>query len=72
MPWVETAAYAAGHAGAEFLEDWAGQDGQLATAQAYLALLEADPAADELTLVVARHDVLQRKRSVATAVADET
>jgi hypothetical protein len=72
MPSVEASAYAAGRAGAEFLEDWEEPDGQLATAQEYLALLEADPATDELTIVVARHDVLQRKRSVARAVAGET
>jgi hypothetical protein len=65
MPSVEASAYTAGRLVSEFLEEWEGRDRQLATAQEYLALLEADPATDELTIVVARHAVLQRKRSLA-------
>jgi hypothetical protein len=72
MPSVEASAYTAGHLGAEFLEDWEGRDGQLATAQEYLAALEADPATDDLTIAVARDAVLQRKRSLAGAVAGES
>jgi hypothetical protein len=72
MQSVESSAYTAARPGSELLEDWEGHDGQLATAQEYLALLEADPAADELTIVVARHAVLQRKRSLARAHAGES
>jgi hypothetical protein len=72
MPSVEASAYTAGRVGAEFLEDWEGRDGPLATAQQYLAQLEADPATDELTIAVARDAVLQRKRSLARAVAGES
>jgi hypothetical protein len=71
MPSVEASAYTAGRLSAEFLDDWEGRDRQLATAQEYLALLEADPAADDLTIAVARHAVLQRKQTLARAVAGE-
>jgi hypothetical protein len=69
---MESSAYTTGRPGAEFLDDWEGRDDELATAQEYLAVLEADPATDELTIAVARHTVLQRKRSLATAVFGES
>jgi len=72
MTSMEASAYTTGRPGAEFPDYWEGRDSQLATAQKYLALLEADPAADELTIAVARHAVLQRKRSLARAVASES
>ena len=72
MTSMEASAYTTGRPGAEFPDYWEGRDSQLATAQKYLALLEADPATDELTIAVARHAVLQRKRSLARAVADES
>jgi hypothetical protein len=72
MTSMQASAYTAGRLGAEFPDDWEGQDGQLATAQEYLALLEADPATDDLTIAVARHAVLQCKRSLAMAVASES
>jgi hypothetical protein len=72
MTSVQASAYTSGRLGAEFPDDWEGRDGELATAQEYLALLEADPATDELTIAVARHAVLQRKRSLAMAVAGES
>ena len=72
MTSLEASAYTAGRLSAEFLDDWEGRDGQLATAQEYLAVLEADPATDELTIAVARHAVLQRKRSLASAVFGES
>jgi hypothetical protein len=72
MTSVQASAYTSGRLGAEFPDDWEGRDGELATAQEYLALLEADPGTDELTIAVARHAVLQRKRSLAMAVAGES
>lgn len=72
MTSMEVSAYTAGSLGAEFVDDWDGRDDELATAQEYLALVEADPATDELTIAVARHVVLQRKRSLARAVASES
>jgi hypothetical protein len=72
MPSVEASAYTAGRPGLEFFDDWEGHDDQLATAQEYLALLEADPATDELPIAVARHAVLQRKRSLSDALAGES
>ena len=72
MTSMEASAYTAGSLGAEFPDDWEGRDVQLATAREYLALLEADPATDELTIAVARHAVLQRKQTLARAVAGES
>jgi len=72
MTSMEASAYTAGSLGAQFVDDWEGPDDELATAQEYLALLEADPATGDLTIAVARHAVLQRKRSLARAVAGET
>jgi hypothetical protein len=72
MTSVEASAYTAGRLSAQFLDDWEGRDDELATAQEYLAVLEADPATDELTIAVARHTVLQRKRSLASAVFGES
>jgi hypothetical protein len=60
-----TTAYTTERPGAQFPDYWEGRDSQLATAQEYLALLEADPATDELTIAVARHAVLQRKQTLA-------
>jgi len=71
MTSLEASAYTAGRPGAEFLDDWEGRDGQLARAQEYLALLEADPATDELTIAEARHAVLQRKQTLARVVTGE-
>jgi hypothetical protein len=59
-------------AGRGFLDEWEGCDGELVTAQEYLALLEADPETDELTIVVARNSLLQRKLTLVRAVADES
>jgi hypothetical protein len=72
MTSMEASAYAAGSPDAQFPGDWEGQDVQLATAQEYLALLEADAATDELTIAVARHAVLQRKQTLAWAVSAES
>ena len=67
MTSMQASAYTTGNPGAQFPDYWEGRDVQLATAQEYLALLEADPATDELTIAVARHAVLHRKQSLARA-----
>jgi hypothetical protein len=72
MTSMDASAYTAGGPYAQFPHDWEGQDVQLATAQEYLALLEADAATDELTIAIARHAVLQRKQTLARAVAGES
>jgi hypothetical protein len=72
MTSMEASEYTTGRPVTEFPDYWERLDSQLATAQEYLALLEADPATDELTIVVARHAVLQRKQTLARAVAGES
>ena len=47
------------------------QDPRLADAQEYLAALEADPDCDELALVVARHEVMLRRHTLAEEIARE-
>jgi hypothetical protein len=48
-----------------------GQDASLAAAWEYLAALERDPDCDELALVVARHEVMRRRRALADEIARE-
>lgn len=69
MQSVEQSAYTTGRLLAELVEEWDGRDDHLAAAREYLAELEADPETDELTIVEARQVVLQRKRSLSSAVA---
>jgi hypothetical protein len=72
MTSIEASEYATGRPVTEFPDYWERLDSQLAAAQEYLALLEADPTTDELTIAVARHAVLQRKQTLARAVAGES
>ena len=72
MTSMQASAYTTGRPGAEFSDYWEGRDSQLATAQEYLALLEADPVTDGLTIAVARHAVMQRKQTLARAIAGES
>ena len=67
MSSAEASAYTTAHP--ELLE---AHDGQLVSAREYLALLEADPETDELTIVVARNAVLQRKLTLVKAIVGES
>ena len=72
MSSLGASAYTAGRVGAELLDELERRDGPLRRAQEYLALLEADPAADEFTIVVARNAVLQHRLSLVKAVTGES
>jgi hypothetical protein len=49
------------------LQELERHDGPLTEARQRLAELEADPETDELTLLIARHDVFLRRRTLADA-----
>jgi hypothetical protein len=46
-------------------------DSELAEARQYLEALEADPGSDELTIVMAQHQIFRHKRRIAAQLAME-
>ena len=48
------------------------QDAPLAAAAEYLAQLEADPTTDELTIVMARHEVMRCRRELTEKISRDT
>jgi len=71
MAQIAESVYAASRKRAEFFQQWEQLDAQLTTAREYLELLEADPATDELPIVIARHELLLCNRELASAIASE-
>ena len=71
MAQIAESVYAASRKRAEFFHQWEQLDAQLTTAREYLELLEADPATDELPIVIARHELLLCNRELASAIAGE-
>jgi len=71
MPEIAESVYAASRKREEFFQQWQHLDAQLTTAREYLELLEADPATDELPIVIARHELLLCNRELASAIASE-
>ena len=71
MPEIAESVYAASRKREDFFQQWGHLDAQLTTAREYLELLEADPATDELPIVIARHELLLCNRELASAIASE-
>ena len=71
MPEIAESVHAAARKCEEFFQQWEHLDARITTAQAYLELLEADPATDELPIVMARHKLLLCKRELASAINSE-
>jgi hypothetical protein len=53
------------------LQDNERRDSELAEARQYLEALEADPESDELTIVMARHEIFRHKGRIAAQLAME-